>query len=141
MTDGSVEIVDFKTGGVPAPKDMKAFLAPQLPMEAMIARQGGFAPVPAAECSALTYIKLAHGPNVFEPVPFRHDEGDLQAAIAAHFQRFQNFARLILFADTHPMHAQLLPVQRNFAGEFDHLARVKEWTADLSGEGGGGEVE
>ena len=47
-TDGLLEILDFKTGGVPAPKDMTGFEAPQLLLEAAMARAGAFPGHPAA---------------------------------------------------------------------------------------------
>eukprot|EP01036_Dinobryon_divergens_P016862 gene16862-22880_t len=40
--DGRLEILDFKTGSVPVPKDMAAFDAPQLLLEAAMAQAGAF---------------------------------------------------------------------------------------------------
>ncbi len=39
--DGGLAIIDYKTGTPPSPKEVRS-LSPQLPLEALIARAGGF---------------------------------------------------------------------------------------------------
>ena len=75
--DGMLEIIDFKTGGVPAPKDMTDYRAPQLLLEAAMARAGAFPGIEPGGTAALTYIKIGLGPAAFVIKPFklarRHD--------------------------------------------------------------------
>ncbi len=61
LTDGGIEILDYKTGGVPTKKDVVAGLSPQLALEALIVEAGGFEGVPAAAVSAIRYLKLTGG--------------------------------------------------------------------------------
>src|SRR5690606_29174645 len=75
MTDGRLQILDFKTGSVPAPGAMKAFEAPQMLLEAQMAKANAMADVPGADSSALTYIKIGLGPEAFRPIAFSLDNG------------------------------------------------------------------
>ncbi len=52
-------IIDYKTGGVPAKKDIALGLSPQLALEAVIAERGGFAGVPAGAVAALAFWQLS----------------------------------------------------------------------------------
>src|SRR5690606_9849892 len=75
LADGTLEILDFKTGSPPAPAAMKAFEAPQLPVEALMAVNGGLKDVAPAPVSALTYIKIGLGPEAFKPSGFALPDG------------------------------------------------------------------
>ncbi len=129
MVDGTLELLDFKTGSPPSGASMKAFEAPQLLVEALMARNGGMAPVPAAPAGALTYIKIGLGPDAFKPSNFSTRE-DMTLAEAADEigRRLQGHVELFLMRQT-PLHARLLPLKtQRFAGAYDHLARVAEWS-------------
>ncbi|GLQ12363.1 double-strand break repair protein AddB [Devosia yakushimensis] len=130
MVDGSLQILDFKTGSLPAPGAMKAFEAPQMLLEAQMARAGAMAGVPAADSSGLTYIKIGLGPEAFSPRDFSLGEGHtIMSAAAEIVERMQRHVDFFLFNDM-PMPARILPLKtQRFAGAYDHLARVDEWTA------------
>lgn len=135
MTDGTVEILDFKTGSPPTPAMMKAFEAPQLLMEAVMTKAGAMTGIPAVKTSALTYVKIGLGPEAFVPSAFRASEGmPLMEAADEINRRLQSHIDHFLFRDT-PMPARLLPLAgQRFAGPYDHLARVAEWTSVDGGE-------
>ena len=57
--DGGVRIIDYKTGGVPSEKKVKAGTAPQLPLEAVMAEIGAFGGDFTAEVKALIYVALS----------------------------------------------------------------------------------
>jgi ATP-dependent helicase/nuclease subunit B len=133
--DGAVEIIDFKTGGVPAPKDMKAFEAPQLLLEAAMAGAGAFPGLAAAPAAALTYIKVGLGPEAFAPRPFALAEGyDLARAADEAVRRMQGHVREFLLSDRLPMPARLRPAVTLWRGTYDHLARTDEWTLAAASE-------
>ncbi len=131
LRDGTLEIMDFKTGAPPDKKSMQAFEVPQLLLEAQMAQAGllagGIAPAPT---SALTYLKVGLGPEAFVPKPFVPAEGhDIMSAADEIARRMQAHVTHFLLSET-PMPARLLPLPgQRFAGAYDHLARVAEWTA------------
>lgn len=130
MVDGSLQILDFKTGSVPAPGAMKAFEAPQLLLEAQMAKAGAMAGIAPADSSALSYIKIGLGPEAFLPKPFSLDNGHtIMSAADEIARRMQGHVDFFLFNDN-PMPARILPLKtQRFPGAYDHLARMDEWTA------------
>lgn len=130
LKDGTIEIIDFKTGSIPTPKSMKAFEAPQLLLEAAMARAGAFEAVRSAETSALTYIKIGLGPDALITTPFKPREGlDLPAAADEVSRRLQGHVEALLLSDSRPMAARIRPdIARRYRGDYDHLARTDEWT-------------
>lgn len=135
MVDGTLEIIDFKTGSPPTPGAMKAFEVPQLLLEAQMARAGALAGIAPADSSALTYIKIGLGPEAFTTKDFTPADGfELMDAADEIARRMQGHIAYFLFDDV-PMPARLLPLKgQRFAGAYDHLARVAEWTAVDGGE-------
>jgi len=132
-TDGLFEILDFKTGGVPAPKDMTGFEAPQLLLEAAMARAGAFPDVPRRDTASLIYIKIGLGPAAFTLRPFSLRKGThLMQAVGEIERRMQGHVHAFLIRDDLPMSAHLRPRAGNGRkprpGDYDHLARVDEWT-------------
>jgi ATP-dependent helicase/nuclease subunit B len=133
MADGTLEIIDFKTGGVPAPGDMKQFDAPQLLLEAAMARAGVFPGIVSGDSSALTYIKIGLGPAAFQLKPFKLPRGvSLMQAVDEIVRRTQRHVDTFLLRDGVPMAARIRPRvetgRKSWPREFDHLARTDEWT-------------
>lgn len=130
--DGTLEIIDFKTGGLPQPKDMTAFDAPQLLLEAAMAKAGAFPGVPPKDTSALTYIKIGLGPAAFQLKPFKVRPGmSLMAAVDEIVRRTQGHIDAFLLHEL-PMTARIRPRvetgRKAYPGDYDHLARTDEWT-------------
>lgn len=129
LADGSYGIIDFKTGGVPSPGEMAAFEAPQLPLEAALAQWGGFDGLPPGPASALTYIKIANGPEAFQIKPFVTQDANLGEVIEEISRRLQRHVAEFLLSDRLPLAARIMPVVgQRYRGDFDHLARTDEWT-------------
>ena len=134
---GGLEIIDFKTGQAPAPKEMKQFFAPQLPLEAHMARVGGFVGA-EGQTENMAFIKLSHGPKALEITQYAVPDGtSLADAIDTSFTLFQNHVAAMLLRDDFPMTARVLPKpSQRFKGDYDHLARTEEWTLLDGGEDG-----
>lgn len=128
--DGTLCIVDYKTGRVPTAKQVKAGLEPQLPLEAAIAAAGGFAGVPAAAVSELTYIKVSGG-----RVPGDESRLDVDATAEA-ARAWAGLERKVRAyrSENTPYPSRVRAEKEAWAGDYDHLARVKEWSS--GGEGG-----
>jgi ATP-dependent helicase/nuclease subunit B len=117
--DGRGVIFDYKTGKPPRPKQIKAFLAPQLLLEAEMLRQGAFGE--PREAAALHYVWLSGGrePGAIEGVGLA-----LLPEAVARLKRY-----IALFAkDTTPYLPRLRPQNVDTVGDYDHLARVREWS-------------
>jgi ATP-dependent helicase/nuclease subunit B len=132
-TDGIYEILDFKTGGVPSPGDMKAYDAPQLLLEAAMLRAGAFPGITPGDTGALTYLKIGLGPSAFQVFPFRtRDDIGIMEAADEIWRRTQGHVEAFLVRGELAMPARLKPREstgrRNRPGDYDHLARADEWT-------------
>ena len=136
--DGSYAILDYKTGRPPTALQVQTGLSPQLTLEAAILRGGGFAGIPpGASIGELAYVHLHGGPEGGEskPVAFKNSTADAEAdraweRLVTFVTRFDDPATGYLSRET-PMFA------RRGGGDYDHLARVLEWS--LSGSEDGGE--
>jgi ATP-dependent helicase/nuclease subunit B len=130
---GGYVILDYKTGSVRKEKEISAGLAPQLTLEAAMLRGGGFKSatlsIPAGSSVAeLAYVALKGGAPAGEFLPIRFKEGtpDTQAdraleKLTALVRRFDD--------DEQPYRSLVHPMWKARYGDYDHLARVKEWSA------------
>jgi ATP-dependent helicase/nuclease subunit B len=132
--DGSYVIVDYKTGAPPTSPQVRSGMAPQLTLEGAILRGGGFQGLPQGSVGALTYVRLSGGEPPGEPktVDFKDQTADAYAAVA--HERLTNIATKFI-VDGEPYRSLVHPMWKKQYGEYDHLARVKEWAAS------GGESE
>ncbi|MGE5504016.1 MAG: double-strand break repair protein AddB [Actinomycetota bacterium] len=131
LKDGTLALIDYKTGKPPTVKEVAAGYAPQLPLEAAIARFGGFAGVPAAEASALLYWRLKGGEDGGE----ERTAGDDPAALAG--EALDGLSALVAAFDDQntPYEARPHPERAPKYSDYVHLARVREWaTAGEEGE-------
>lgn len=126
LAAGGGAIVDYKTGDPPSKKQVEELLAPQLPLEGAILAGGGFEAVGPLAPADLIYIRFGGGA---EPGEERHI-GDVENLVAEAEQKL--VARIAAFddADT-PYLPRVMPLRRGWSGDYDHLARVLEWS--LSG--------
>jgi ATP-dependent helicase/nuclease subunit B len=131
MQDGSLAIVDYKTGAPPSEKEVKAGFAPQLPLEALIARAGGFPGVPARAVSELAYWHLKGGAEGGAERRLKDDPEVLaEEALTGLRGLIDAFSR----PET-PYVARPHPERAPGWSDYLHLARVKEWAA-AEGDGG-----
>ena len=108
-------------------------IAPQLLLEAAMARAGTFPGITKRDSSALTYIKIGLGPAAFQVTPFRLRRGmTLMQAVDEIERRLQGHVDAFLMSDHLPMTSRIRPRvitgRRSFPGDYDHLARTDEWT-------------
>ncbi len=132
LESGDIAVIDYKTGGVPSPKQVKTGLSPQLPLEAAIAANGGFEDMGEETTEALIYIKLTGRTPPGEMKPVKGDAGAMELAGAA---REGLEALIAAFDDENtPYLSRLRPMLLSHEGDYDHLARVREWSADVEGD-------
>ncbi len=106
---------------------MAGLLAPQLPLEGVILAEGGFVEIGKLAASELIYIRFGGGS---EPGEIRAIPGDIAALVAE--ARDKLTARIAVFdRDDTPYRSRVMPFRADIPGDYDHLARVREWS--LSG--------
>ena len=133
LSDGTYAIIDFKTGKGKPRKQIESGFEQQLPLLALIAREGTLetpdgAPISAAPVSEFGYVEVR---TDFNAKPITHDHDDAN--------ELTDEAREILIkliAAYRAPDAEFLSVPRvllksKYAGDFDRLARRDEWANDI----------
>lgn len=134
LKDGTAAIIDYKTGSSSSAQQAKILLAPQLPLEAAMLKQGAFAGLEHMQASELAYVQLKPNCEVKREA-VANDGGKLQTATELGDIAWEKLEKLIRHYgnQTAPYLSRVLPVSTTAVGDYDHLARVAEWSA------GGGE--
>ncbi|MDA0221601.1 MAG: double-strand break repair helicase AddA, partial [Proteobacteria bacterium] len=124
--DGSVRIIDYKTGSVPTDKAILSGRAPQLPLEAAMVRAGGFKGIAAAGVAEIAHWKLSGGQPAGECKPARGKDvtpdaiaEDAQAGLARLVGAFASPQTPYL---DHPGGAPIGPWDA-----YTDIARTQEW--------------
>jgi ATP-dependent helicase/nuclease subunit B len=126
--DGSAAIYDYKTGKVPVQKHVETLFSPQLPLEALIAEEGGFTDLGRLPVSRLVYIYASgRGEGGEESSAAKTAPGTL--ALLAREKLASLVAR---YADPnmpYDVKRRAAPAFRRIYDydEYEHLARIKEW--------------
>ena len=130
--DQTLSIVDFKTGRPPGEKEARLGKNPQLTLEAAMAARGVFKDVPALETSELLYVGLqGHAQASIRAI--HDDDHDAMDMANEHLERV-----LELIAEycrgERPYLSRVHVKKIEDSGDYDHLARVREWSASGEGE-------
>ena len=124
---GELVIIDYKTGKPPGEKEIKAGFAPQLPLEAAIAQRGGFAGLPPTPIVRIEFWQMHGKIDGGERCRPLKDTG----VFAACNDAWVGVQRLVNKFDL-PGTPYLARPRESVAptvDEYEHLARVLEWSA------------
>jgi ATP-dependent helicase/nuclease subunit B len=136
---GLIYLVDYKTGAMPGVNEARVGFAPQLTLEAAMLARGAFKNAPRQAPMGALYLKLG-GAKGGEERGLNFKEETLADVAEEHYAAL--VAMLDQFADeATPYSPRPYPKFVGAFGVYDHLARVKEWSASggLS-EGSGGDA-
>jgi ATP-dependent helicase/nuclease subunit B len=126
LRSGGATLIDYKSGSPPGAKEVKIGLAPQLSLEAAILMRGGFEGLASVTPERALYLKLG-GPNGGKEQPAGGEDADICDLADQHFAGLE--ALLDQFAcESTPYLSRPMPKFASRYSDYDHLARVKEWS-------------
>lgn len=123
--DGTMAIIDYKSGGTYSQKQIRIGGLPQLPLEALILNEGGF-PM-AGETRTLAYWKLTGG-NPAGEITEISDHAQMTEIVETTKNGLMN---LIESFDNEKTPYYAIPILDNAPryNDYEYLERVKEWAA------------
>ena len=135
-TDGGAEILDYKTGAPPTTLEVQSGLSPQLPLEAAILQQGHFATrdgraLPTRDVASLCYWRLSGGEPAGEMKAIGSLKMPVSDIIETALRRLEDM--IAAFDDPQmPYRARPAGVRPLTYNDYEHLARVQEWSVSAS---------
>jgi ATP-dependent helicase/nuclease subunit B len=140
---GQADLIDYKTGLSPSVSQARALLDPQLALEAAALMAGAFRDAGPLQPKDLVYVRLRPGDR-FKSEKVNNEDANATAkrqpksALDLAQESLEQLTRFVVALRTGQagFASRLIPfMQGDFGGEYDHLARVAEWsTADDDGE-------
>ncbi len=123
--DNQINIIDYKTGHARKLSEIKTGYAPQLPIEGLIASEGGFDNIKKAKIKTLMYWKL--GDKIISL------DNDIEEILHNTKQHISEIINLFDFETTGYLSR---PNPKNVPeySDYEHLARVKEWSIKEDGD-------
>ncbi len=126
-------LIDYKTGQVPAAIAVESGRSPQLPLEALIASDNGFADIPLVPVTKLTYIRATGGEPPGKEIALKLD--NLAATIERAKVGLENLVAVYDNPDTPYRALRRASFKQAYSfDDYAHLARVAEWSGGEDGE-------
>ena len=136
-TDGTLAIIDFKTGQPPGIKEVLKGFSPQLTLEAMMLMEASFKDCPQAKTvPELTYVHLSGGRHPFQTRTIdtdRKEAGTLLDVVQRHRMILEKMVRAFASGQARYVSRPYAKYASRFS-PYDHLARVREWSVGGTGE-------
>ena len=134
---GLADILDFKTGSYPSKRQAHMLVAPQLSLEGALLKRGAFAGAGSRRPAELAYVRLRASGEVVEESILTFNR-QARSAEDLSDEAWGRLEKLVAFYgdEKHGYLSRALPFrEQDTSGDYDHLARVLEWSA------GDGEAE
>ena len=126
--DGSVDIIDYKTGVVPTKTQVLSGHKPQVLLEALILLQGGFNEVRFQTIGSCEFWKIGGGKKPGEILDIPEIDAD---KIVEAQENLNNLISKYIFSNI-PFYSIPRPLFAPVYNDYEHLARVKEWSKDMA---------
>ncbi|MGJ3264597.1 MAG: double-strand break repair protein AddB, partial [Salinarimonas sp.] len=130
--DGGAILVDYKTGTPPTAKMVFAGFSPQLTLEAAMLRAGAFEGVaPPRGETELLYVHASGGKDPFKPCPItppKDEERSVEDLVGEHLARLTGLVARFVAGEYGYVSRPYAQYALRYSA-YDHLARVKEWSA------------
>lgn len=137
LKDGRAALIDYKLGRIPSEKQIERF-SPQLTLTGAIVEAGGFDAIGARAVASYAYHRLVNRKDKDADNALEKTDGEASAAIR---EARENLIRWVRhFDDPQSVYlSQPRPEFKDDYGDYDQLARRKEWSAAEDGGEEGGE--
>ncbi|MCV9967326.1 double-strand break repair protein AddB [Pararhizobium sp. BT-229] len=141
LGDGSAVIVDYKTGSNPSVNEARALLDPQLALEAAALKAGAFKAAGTRHPQSLLYVRLKPGER-FKPEEVNNEHSNARANVETKsaeqlakdsLKELTGLLSALMSGKYGFVSRVIVQKERDYGGEYDHLARVAEW-ATAEGE-------
>ncbi|BCG91720.1 double-strand break repair protein AddB [Mesorhizobium sp. 131-2-1] len=142
LAGGMADILDYKTGSSPSKAQAHTLLSPQLALEGALLRRGAFRELGIREPSQLAFVRLKANGDV-DPESILEYSRKLRTANELSEEAWARLEKLLFhYADpTTGYLSRALPFREGEAdGDYDHLARVLEWSAGGESDDEAGEA-
>lgn len=138
---GMADILDFKTGMTPSKAQAHTLISPQLALEGALLMRGAFAEAGAATPSELAHVRMKANGEVIEETILEYNR-ETKSAVELSTEAWARLEQLLTHYGNEATGylSRALPFREgDFAGDYDHLARVLEWSAGGEDSAGDGE--
>ena len=142
------DIIDFKTGSTPSKGQAHTLLAPQLALEGALLMRGAFAEAGTRMPAELAHVRMKANGDVVEESILEYKpvgrEKQVRTAPDLSSEAWTRLEQLLSYYanEANGYLSRALPFREGDAGgDYDHLARVLEWSAGGDGDVDGGESE
>jgi ATP-dependent helicase/nuclease subunit B len=127
LKGGGAILVDYKTGAPPGLGEVQVGFAPQLTLEAAMLARGAFAEAGGVKAIGALYLKLG-GAKGGETRELAFKDQSFADVVDKHFTELVLLLEQFALVET-PYLSRPYPKFASRFGAYDHLARVKEWSA------------
>jgi ATP-dependent helicase/nuclease subunit B len=128
---GCVRVVDYKTGTPPGLEEVRVGFAPQLTLEAAMVAEGAFPEIGARPVNEALYLKLGGGDGgkkIELDWSRQKTKASFADVVARHRSELVTLLNQFRLAET-PYIPRPFPKYASKYSDYDHLARVREWSA------------
>ena len=127
LLDGSINIIDYKTGSIPTKTQVETGHAMQLLLEGIIAQNGAYAINSNNTVNKLIYYRLGKEKLIMD--------SNLQELLDKSKDYIIKLVNTFDF-ETTPYHSRPTPKYIPKNKDYEHLARIREWSVHEEGEDG-----
>lgn len=141
LAAGMADLVDFKTGSSPSKAQAHTLLSPQLALEGALLMRGAFKEAGVRTPAELLYVRMKANGDVDEETILVHNR-QAKSAVELSTEAWVRLERLLHHYghETSGYLSRALPFREgDMSGDYDHLARVLEWSAGVAADEAGGE--
>ncbi len=132
LFDGAAHVLDFKTGRAPSAKEIETGFAPQLTLTAALLMGGGFEGLEPIAPGDLVYLRLTGRTPPGEEI-VRGVYGESEALATEALDGLKSLLTRYR-RPTQPYRSRIATRFLSQVSDYDHLARVREWSASADEE-------